>query len=298
VGRLCISLPYTFNLDLSMYPSFLSSYYSRVRRGYWRRILLPSLEVYADGPSRLCCEGSSCSRELLESLSGLWCWDECRRGLRSAPEPLAARVGELLALYSGLTVSAAPWEDRLLIASAVVLSRRTSYAWNVRRWMKIILSRGSSPDAIASAASKLPSPQPRLLAEIVHDLASVLESASCSNPSRLRWELLKIKGVGPKTADAIILFTGCSSSVAPADVHLQRLLGKLGLRTVQPAKASCLRYITCLNCPLADRCSSGLIVKAFRGAAGLVQTLAYVHGNLGVEEWEERLETILDRYYT
>jgi len=298
VGRTCLSLPYQFNLDLSMYPSFLSSYYDRVRRNYWVRTLPPRTAVYSDGGWRVCGEGDGCSRELLERLSGLWCWDECLRGLQEAPHGLGLRVESLLKLYLGLTVSAAPWEDKLLIASAVILSRRTSYAWNVRRWMSLIFSRGVSVEAIAARASRLPSPQPRLLARIIDALASTLETVDCASPWRLRMELLGIAGVGPKTADAIILFTGCSSRVAPADVHLLRLLSQLGVEAVQPTKSRCLRYQTCSRCPYAERCASGVVVEAFQGAAGLVQTLAYVHDSLKGSGWEEKLERMLARYYT
>ena len=292
----CVGLPYEFNLDLSMYPSFVSSYYDRVGPSRWARIVEPRHVIYLDG-GRLCCSGEGCTVELLEKISGLWCYRGCREGLASSR--LRERVEPLLASYRGLQVSAAPRSDWLLVASAVILSRRTSYAWNVRRWMKLITREGVSVEKIARLASTLPSPQPRLLSKIIARVSMVLEEADCSNPWAVRRSLLQVGGVGPKTADAILLFTGCTSGVAPADVHLQRFLSNiLGIAARQPAKQLCLKAEGCAACPYSTSCMSGLLVAYFGPAAGLVQTLAYVYDTLGVRGWREKLEYMLERYYT
>jgi endonuclease III len=299
VVRACISPPNNFDLDLSMYPSFLSSYYDRVGEQRWQRFIPPKATLYMENGGKLCCEGDGCSYELLEKVSGLWCWDKCFKGLEKASSPLGLRVRELLEIYEGLVVSAAPWEDRLLIAAAVVLSRRTSYAWNVRRWMRILFSEGASVEAVAKKALKLPNPQPRLLAKIIHELASLLDNVKCGDTLSIRRSLLSVSGIGPKTADAIILFTGCDSKVAPADVHLQRFLEGLGVKARQPQKTICLRYgASCQTCPISNECASGIIVNMFEGAAGLVQTLAYVYDTLGVNGWRTRLKRLLARFYT
>ncbi|ABM80048.1 hypothetical protein [Hyperthermus butylicus] len=294
--RLCLPLGYQFDLDLSMYPSFVSSLYVRIAAQRWRRVIGASHIVFIES-GRVCCEGDGCSIELVEKLSGLWCMERCLRGIAASKysEPLR----QLLMAYRGLSVSAAGPGDELLVASAVVLSRRTSYARNVRRWMYIIFKHTKSLYEAAERAARLPSPQPRLLAAILHELAETLQEG-CTSPWRLRQRLLGIPGVGPKTADAILLFTGCSSRVAPGDVHLARFTEMvLGWRLHPPLKNRCLRTASCMECTYAASCLTGRIVREFGDGAGLVQTLAYVHDSLGGRGgWRARLEEVLAKHYT
>jgi hypothetical protein len=148
-------------------------------------------------------------------------------------------------------------------------------------------------------AERLPSPQPRRLARLLPALAEALED--WGDPAALRRRLLELPGVGPKTADAILLFTGASSAVAPGDVHLQRFAAEvLGLRGLRPAsKDMCLRGgAWCPVCPLRAGCLQGRIVEVYGSAAGLVQTAAYVYGSLGAGDWRARLRRLLERFYT
>ncbi|MET1101202.1 MAG: hypothetical protein ABWW69_01800 [Pyrodictiaceae archaeon] len=282
-GKLCIEAPW-LNLDLSMYPSFLSSLYSFSSPGVWTRRLWPGKGslLYQDG-DRLCCSGDWCSHRLLEGVSGAWCIGACR---------------SYRPRYQGLIVSAALEPiDRILVASAVVLSRRTSYATNVRRWMlEIFGDKWSIEDAI-ERARRLRSPQPRALAMVFDKLVEVLDEAD--DPWRAREKLLRLPGIGPKTADAILLFTGLTTSVAPADTHLERQSYKLGIVGARrPAKQLCLAGgPVCHKCRYRGVCLSGRIVSAYDGAAGLVQTEAYVADRLGYKGWRRKLYTELKRYY-
>ena len=297
--RLCMDVAW-LDLDLSMYPSFVSSLYSYAEPGRWIKILgYGRGHVLVKRGPLLCCEGPGCGTEMLHYLSGRWCLDVCRRGLLSRALPLRE-------YYPGLVVAAAPPRDRLLVAAAVVLSWRTRYGSNVRRWMRILFDEVVDEETgeidlekAVERAARLPSPQPRRLARLLPALAKALEDLN--DPAALRRKLLELSGVGPKTADAILLFTGISSAVAPGDVHLQRFAARvLGLERPRLAtKDMCLRGgAWCLGCPLRGSCLQGRIVETYGGAAGLVQTIAYVYGSLGWKSWREDLSRVLERLYT
>ena len=100
--------------------------------------------------------------------------------------------------------------------------------------------------------------------------------------NKLRRTLMSCWGVGPKIADATILFTTKSPWVVPCDVHLQRISKRLGWiekGVRMPSKALCLD----LNC---DECLSkyGPCLKVeveskFKGFGGWIQTLTYLFGS-------------------
>jgi endonuclease III len=48
-------------------------------------------------------------------------------------------------------------------------------------------------------------------------------------PSAVRDRLLKINGVGPKTADCVLLFSGGRGGVFPVDTHVHRIYRRLGI---------------------------------------------------------------------
>jgi endonuclease-3 len=48
-------------------------------------------------------------------------------------------------------------------------------------------------------------------------------------PGAVREALLEMKGVGPKTADCVLLFAGGRSGVFPVDTHVHRLYRRLGV---------------------------------------------------------------------
>jgi len=294
----CTSAPW-LNLDLSMYPSFASALYDWVEPGYWVKSVgvgAGEQVVYYEG-GRLCCSGPGCSAQLLARLSGAWCRRQCMWGLDRA---LAVNPGlrVLARAFEGLVVSASPPGDEVVVASAVVLSQRTRYATNVRRWVREVFGGPRGLEGAVERASRMPSPQPRILAGILPRLALILEEAQ-GDPWALRSRLLELPGVGPKVADAILLFTGATTSVAPADVHLERFAREaLGLGGWRPSKARCKRGgFNCASCRFRGSCLSGAIVSAFDGASGLVQTMAYVYGTLGLE-WRSRLHRVLSRFYT
>ncbi|WP_132057485.1 endonuclease III domain-containing protein [Halorussus amylolyticus] len=49
------------------------------------------------------------------------------------------------------------------------------------------------------------------------------------DPAEVRDSLLDLKGVGPKTADCVLLFAGGQSGVFPVDTHVHRIFRRLGI---------------------------------------------------------------------
>ncbi len=49
------------------------------------------------------------------------------------------------------------------------------------------------------------------------------------DPSEVRDTLLSVKGVGPKTADCVLLFAGGRGGVFPVDTHVHRIARRMGL---------------------------------------------------------------------
>ena len=97
-------------------------------------------------------------------------------------------------------------------------------------------------------------------------------------------------GIGPKTADSIILTTFKSTNIIPCDTHMKTVVIRLGLvdQAVMPEKRFCSKFVcdhktslafNILLCPKAER---NICLKTklsyFRDAGGWIQTLIYLHG--------------------
>ncbi|MFC7240488.1 endonuclease III domain-containing protein [Saliphagus sp. GCM10025317] len=50
-----------------------------------------------------------------------------------------------------------------------------------------------------------------------------------SDPAEVRQTLLEVSGVGPKTADCVLLFAGGRNGVFPVDTHVHRIYRRLGI---------------------------------------------------------------------
>ena len=61
------------------------------------------------------------------------------------------------------------------------------------------------------------------------DAASFDEFVKTGDPGEVRDTLLSVNGVGPKTADCVLLFAGGRSGVFPVDTHVHRIARRMGL---------------------------------------------------------------------
>ena len=68
--------------------------------------------------------------------------------------------------------------------------------------------------------------------EIVADFGGATafdEFVRAGDPAEVRDRLLDIRGVGPKTADCVLLFAGGQDGVFPVDTHVHRIARRIGL---------------------------------------------------------------------
>ena len=104
------------------------------------------------------------------------------------------------------------------------------------------------------------------------------------DPGSLRLKLLSIKGVGPKIADAYILFSSRHSESTPCDIHLRRFVDRLELVKYErlPSKNYCRKYYCWLKseCPVRGECLRFLMMNKYGGLSGWIQTIAYYHDKL------------------
>jgi len=275
------------NLDLSMFPSFASVLFRRVDHNVWIKELgFGAGTVITVRGNEVVCRGPACSDEIIAQWGGKW-FDPSTyiSSVRGRLRPL---VEVLLRTYSGLgLIISRYFPDRLIIAVATFLSQRTSYHTNVTKWVKVLFSgiRDYSSQYIAERLPKVGSSYQLLkLREIVSDLERTVVHSKLKG-WELRRELLNIKHVGPKIADAFLLFTGEGTVFTPSDIHYSRFARRLNLLGVKealiPNKSACLTSDAyCIKCPLNDRCLTGWSVREFSDLSGYIQTIAYVHDKI------------------
>ena len=61
------------------------------------------------------------------------------------------------------------------------------------------------------------------------DAAAFDEYVKGGEPAEVRETLLSVRGVGPKTADCVLLFAGGRAGVFPVDTHVHRIARRLGI---------------------------------------------------------------------
>ncbi len=251
-----------YDLHLTMAPSFVRALFERRGDAYVKAAgRSRGAVVYQDGEYVV---GEGCGEEELLRWSGLWLGREL----------VEERAGPLAAAYPGLGLAVDPF-DRHLVFVAVFLSRATSWEANVLRWCRAIFSRSETLDELLSLDfSELGGSFQ--LRQLGPALRAYAEAPRAGDPWELRRALLAIPHVGPKLADAYLLFAGIDASAAPIDRHAHRMARRLGLGGGQPRKELCARY-GCPECPRAGVCLRARMSELYGPAAGWVQTAFYVH---------------------
>ncbi|AZH25115.1 endonuclease III domain-containing protein [Haloplanus aerogenes] len=94
--------------------------------------------------------------------------------------------------------------------------------------------RETLADTIASAG--LYNQKSRVIVEAAEEIVADFGGAAAfhdfvreGDPSEVRDRLLDIHGVGPKTADCVLLFAGGRDGVFPVDTHVHRIARRMGL---------------------------------------------------------------------
>lgn len=257
------------SLELSLSPSFILSLFESEGGGY-RKIAGCSLNC------RLWQKGdefwSTCPPEETEYYTGLWFLEV--RDAESPHRKFSQLVDTLIWAYSSLSLSVDIY-DPLHIFIAAFLSQNTSYRVNVLRWTRELWRAAQNPVAAAEAALRVGgSFQLRRLPEAVQCTAREWPS----DAYQLRKMLVNCRYVGPKTADATLLFARAESSAVPVDRHFLNVSSRLSLfpKAHPPVPAYCRRF-SCSECPKRGTCVRWLTSKYFGRLAGWVQTVFYIH---------------------
>ncbi|MEM3462123.1 MAG: hypothetical protein QXJ15_00405 [Candidatus Bathyarchaeia archaeon] len=309
-----------FDLDLTLSPSFVSSLYHRTGPKRWAKIaglLGGDLELEQRGEILKVKSGARLSEEellrIVELETGLW-HGPYEEGLRSMPrsaKPILESLGEA---YAGVRLPIAPLDfDRILMA--VALSKRADYEGRVLAWCRAIWERyGGDIRRMSSAPlSELRGiSSSHQVLSLGRTLRSFLELGgrlpraiverfgAPDGPIggyllRLPPELARIAliggcwGIGPKTADSIVLSTFKAPRFIPCDSHLRSVALRLGLADEglkMPRADLCSKFICDRGpqgpygidpCPRFASCLRGGL--AWLGdLGGWFQTLAYIHG--------------------
>jgi endonuclease III len=282
-----------YSLELTLKPSFVSSLYAKISESAWRKhagflsgsVLIKQVgdfvEVWTSYEM-----GEEARRALIYEL-GLWDEKPSQRLSRLKGE-LKEQVRALTELFPGVRLSIAP-HDFNCIFIAVTLSKRTRYEVFVFKWVKELWDRWRCDPAIIASLKPEDlrcvgtSYQLAGLIKTLHDYVKLRAYSIKDEVENLRRALMSCWGVGPKVADATLLFATPSPWIVPCDTHLRRVSKRLGWiegEMRMPNKSLCLN-LSCDEC--VDRfgpCLKVEIEEKFRGFGGWVQTLTYLFGSV------------------
>ncbi|HEY3273307.1 MAG TPA: endonuclease III [Methanocella sp.] len=124
---------------------------------------------------------------------------------------------------------------------ATILSQNTTDR-NSHRAFASLYSKYDTPEKLAKAPEKeiaelikiggLHEQKSKLIKQVaqlvIDEYGGDLNFVCDADPEAARKELLTIKGVGPKTADCVLLFS-CGRDVIPVDTHVFRISKRLGI---------------------------------------------------------------------
>lgn len=311
-----------FDLDLTLSPSFISSLYRKTGPRRWAKIaglLGGNLELEQRGEVLRVRSWARLGEEELLGIAlletGLW-HGPYEEGLSSLPGSARPILESLAGAYAGVRLPIAPHDfERILIA--VALSKRADYEGRVLDWCRAIWNEfGGDVNRLSSAPlSELRAISPshqvlnlrrtlrsflglrdRLPKAIVERFGapggSIAEYLLKLPPELARMALISgCWGIGPKTADSIVLSTFKAPRFIPCDSHLGSVAMRLGLAdggSKMPRADLCAKFVCDPNpqmphgidpCPRSASCLRGKL--AWLGElGGWFQTLAYIHGRI------------------
>lgn len=270
------------DLHLSMYPSFASVLFNQIDNRTWLKELGYARGVVIRiGEGLVECMGAECGEEAVREWTGLWF--NPSGYLRDVKRSRRFIVERLLEAYGNLRIITSSFDWKIILIS-VFLSRRTDYHVNVIRWVKALFQGFGEEDYNELVKRIDVIGGSYQLVQLKAILASLLDLNFNSDPWTLRKILLTKRYVGPKVADAFLLFTRKGTTFTPSDTHYQNFVRRIGLSEgslVVPSKRYCLRYnATCTSCPLRNKCLAGWSITVFGRLSGWIQTVAYVHDKL------------------
>jgi len=271
-----------YDLDLTMFPSFTSSLFNKVGKGYWVKVygVFKGLRLKVENGF---VKSNINNIEAINLLSGLWY--EPRKYLDELSRSVRYKVEYIINAYEKIRIAINPYDKELMFL-ATILSQRTNYHVNVVKWVKHVASLVEEGSGIKSIdlTDLGKSYQLKRANSIIKHCIDIVKNDRALNREdirNLKRTLLACRFVGPKVANAYLMFTRKAPYIVPVDIHFTRFLENLDLLKFKrkPSKNFCVRY-TCDECPHAYECVEALAMKVFKNLSSWIQTVAYVHDKL------------------
>ena len=268
----------SIDLRLTLFPSFTLALFEEREHNLWAKI------VGYDKGSIIKLENGvieyNCSDKVIDYWTGTWF--KPAEYLNRVVDEYRALVERILEAYSRVSLSIDPFDKDLLIVP-ITLSRRTDYERNVLRWCLDIWRRAEDLEDILNINLNTISSsyQMKQLKTVVREFLEKAYPHLDEDPEILRTTLLSCRWIGPKVADAYLLFTGMDVSSSPIDIHLKRMNYRIFRISYkyEPTKSICIKY-WCSECPRNRACIRWLFTSSFRELAGWLQTISYLHDRL------------------
>ena len=264
----------SYNLELSLWPSFVYALFER-RNGVFEKVIgyCKGCRMWVDGGRVV----GTCDHEVISLWSGAW-FNPSNRVTVVSQEYRELAEG-FVKIYENVGLSISPYDKDFLFIP-IFLSRSTDWNRNVLRWCRALWREIEEFDDLLGFdfSSMGRSFQLRQLPEALKHFTKV--SLTEKDPYEIRKQLLSCKWVGPKVADAYLLFTGIDISASPVDIHMINMARRFRIPFSKiPSKGVCAKY-TCEDCSWNSECLRNIFTSNFKELSGWLQTMFYVHDKL------------------
>ena len=280
--RAVLRLPDEYSVELTLYPSMIYPLFSRVGKGEYAKVVgrYHGTSIKIAGSLAVAKNPRGVSARAAEEWLGIWYdpLEEVSKLSRSS----RSRVEPLVEAYRGLRIAISS-VDREYVFVSSFLSQNTSFHANTCRWISA-LAETYGPEFLEKPVDFSRAGSSYQLARLGKSYPIYREVEEPPDLGELRITLMRIPGVGPKVADAYLLFSRRAPESAPCDVHLRRIVARLGLveYSALPAKNLCSKYYCWVesSCPKKGECLRYIFMRTYGKLSGFIQTASYLHDKL------------------
>lgn len=264
-----------YSLRLTLYPSFSLSMFKLDDDVYLKYLgSCKGLRIYDYGYDVVVL-GGYCDIDYVRELCGVL--DDPLNYVYEVEPRFNDVYHYLVTQWRGVGLSTAT-RDLDYVFISIFLSKRTSYHDRVLQWVNSLFNIIDNPEDLINidTSNLFKPPQMRELSGVFKEyFYNVRPYVVRGNINDVRYNLLRIKGVGPKITYAYLLHAMRFTEIAPIDTHFNYFIfNVLGLKYGMPKKELCLKY----DC---SKCNSNCVMRELRSffgkSLGYLQTVVYVH---------------------
>ncbi len=282
-----------YSLRLTLYPSFSLALFKLYGDTYLKYLgMCRGLRIHDYGYEVLI-SGDYCDIDYMRELCGVL--EDPLDYVYEVDPRFSDIYYHLFTQWRGVGLSTA-MRDFDYVFIAIFLSKRTSYHDLVLQWVNTLFNIISNPEDLNNidTSNLFKPPQMRELSSVFKEyFYNVRPYVIRGNIDDVKYNLLRIKGVGPKITYAYLLHAMRFTEIAPIDTHfIYFTTNVLGLKYGVPKKEFCLRY-ECSRC--VGNCIMSMLRTFFGRSLGYLQTVVYVHDKMLCKK-SRCYECILRRY--